>query len=98
MKPCTEKAEARFESQYGIRRSAEVAIVASTPLEMAGLQAVDYCLVFERPSDSTDGWQACPHRTALYNGWQKVGCGAGQAAIVIPYIFWIHLACERHLD
>ena len=39
-----EKAEARFESQYGIRRSAEVAIVASTPPEMAGLQAVDYCL------------------------------------------------------
>jgi len=39
-----EKAEARFESQYGIRRSAEVAIVASTPPETAGLQAVDYCL------------------------------------------------------
>ena len=39
-----EKAEARFESQYGIRRSTEVAIVASTPPEMAGLQAVDYCL------------------------------------------------------
>ncbi len=39
-----EKAEARFEGQYGIRRSAEVAIVASTPPEMAGLQAVDYCL------------------------------------------------------
>ena len=39
-----EKAEARFESQYGVRRSAEVAIVASTPPEKAGLQAVDYCL------------------------------------------------------
>ena len=39
-----EKAETRFESQYGVRRSAEVAIVASTPPEMAGLQAVDYCL------------------------------------------------------
>ena len=38
------KAEARFESQYGIRRSGEVAIVASTPPERAGLQAVDYCL------------------------------------------------------
>ena len=40
----SEKAEARFESQYGIRRSAEVAIVVSTPPETAGLQAVDYCL------------------------------------------------------
>lgn len=39
-----EKAEARFETQYGVRRSAEVAIVASTPPETAGLQAVDYCL------------------------------------------------------
>jgi hypothetical protein len=39
-----EKAEARFESQYGIRRSAEVAIVASTPPQKAGLQAVDYFL------------------------------------------------------
>ena len=39
-----EKAEARFEGQYGVRRSAEVAIVASTPPETAGLQAVDYCL------------------------------------------------------
>ena len=39
-----ENAEARFESQYGTRRSAEVAIVASTPPETPGLQAVDYCL------------------------------------------------------
>ena len=39
-----EKAEARFETQYGVRLSAEVAIVASTPPENAGLQAVDYCL------------------------------------------------------
>ena len=39
-----EKAEARFESQYGIRRSAVVDIVASTPPERAGLQAVDYLL------------------------------------------------------
>ena len=39
-----EKAEARFERQYGVRRSAEVAIVASTPPEKAGLQAVDYFL------------------------------------------------------
>jgi Protein of unknown function (DUF3800) len=39
-----EKAEARFEREYGVRRSAEVAIVASTPPERAGLQAVDYCL------------------------------------------------------
>jgi len=38
------KAEARFESQYGIRRSAEVTIIASTPPERAGLQAVDYFL------------------------------------------------------
>jgi Protein of unknown function (DUF3800) len=40
----TEKTEARFESEYGIRRSASVAIVASTPPERAGLQAVDYLL------------------------------------------------------
>jgi Protein of unknown function (DUF3800) len=39
-----EKAEARFEQQYGARRSAEVEIVASTPPETAGLQAVDYFL------------------------------------------------------
>jgi hypothetical protein len=39
-----EKAEARFESQYGIRRSAEVSIIASTPPQKAGLQAVDYFL------------------------------------------------------
>ncbi|KFB75348.1 DUF3800 domain-containing protein [Candidatus Accumulibacter cognatus] len=39
-----EKAETRFESQYGIRRSAAVAIVASTPPQKAGLQAVDYFL------------------------------------------------------
>ena len=39
-----EKAEARFESQYGVRRSAVVDIVASTPPERAGLQAVDYLL------------------------------------------------------
>lgn len=39
-----EKAEARFEHQYGARRSAEVEIVASTPPETAGLQAVDYFL------------------------------------------------------
>jgi hypothetical protein len=39
-----ERAEARFESEYGTRRSAEVSILASTPPESAGLQAVDYCL------------------------------------------------------
>lgn len=39
-----EKAEARFESQYGVRRSTEVAIIASTPPQKAGLQAVDYFL------------------------------------------------------
>lgn len=39
-----ERAEARFESDYGVRRSAAVSIVASTPPESAGLQAVDYCL------------------------------------------------------
>ena len=39
-----EKAEARFEHQYGSRRSADVQIVASTPPQTAGLQAVDYCL------------------------------------------------------
>ena len=39
-----EKAEARFETQHGIRRSAEVVIVASTPPENAGLQAVDHFL------------------------------------------------------
>lgn len=38
------QAEARFESQYGVRRSAEVAIIASTPPQKAGLQAVDYFL------------------------------------------------------
>ena len=38
------KAEARFEGQYGVRRSAEVAIIASTPPQKAGLQAVDYFL------------------------------------------------------
>ena len=39
-----EKAEARFEQEYGIRRSTSVAIVVSTPRERAGLQAVDYLL------------------------------------------------------
>lgn len=39
-----ERAEARFESEYGTRRSAEVSILASTPPKSAGLQAVDYCL------------------------------------------------------
>jgi hypothetical protein len=39
-----EKAEARFEQQYGTRRSTEVEIVASTPPEAPGLQAVDYFL------------------------------------------------------
>lgn len=39
-----EKAETRFESQYGIRRSAAVDIVASTPPQKVGLQAVDYFL------------------------------------------------------
>jgi hypothetical protein len=51
-----ERAEARFEDDYGARRSAEVAIVASTPTESAGLQAVDYFLWalqrhFERDED-----------------------------------------------
>lgn len=39
-----ERAEARFEADFGTRRSAEVVIVASTPPKSAGLQAVDYCL------------------------------------------------------
>ena len=39
-----ETAEARFEIQYGTRRSATVDIVASSPPERAGLQAVDYFL------------------------------------------------------
>jgi hypothetical protein len=39
-----EQAESRFESQYGVRRSAQVDIVASTPPAQAGLQAADYCL------------------------------------------------------
>jgi hypothetical protein len=39
-----ERAEARFELEYGVRRSAEVSIVASTPPQSAGLQAVDYFL------------------------------------------------------
>lgn len=39
-----ERAEARFESDFGTRRSADVSIVASTPPQSAGLQAVDYYL------------------------------------------------------
>lgn len=39
-----ERAETRFERDFGTRRSGKVNIVASTPLESAGLQAVDYCL------------------------------------------------------
>jgi hypothetical protein len=39
-----ERAEARFESDFGVRRSAAVSIAASTPPENTGLQAVDYCL------------------------------------------------------
>jgi hypothetical protein len=39
-----EKAEARFEHQYGVRHAAEVSIIASTPPQKAGLQAVDYFL------------------------------------------------------
>ena len=39
-----ERAEARFKSDFGIRRSEEVIITASTPPESTGLQAVDYCL------------------------------------------------------
>lgn len=39
-----ERAEARFESDFGTRRSAEVAITASTPPQSTGLQAVDYFL------------------------------------------------------
>lgn len=39
-----ERAEARFESEYGTRRSERVNIVASTPPENTGLQAVDYFL------------------------------------------------------
>jgi hypothetical protein len=39
-----ERAEARFESDFGTRRSAEVAITASTPPQNTGLQAVDYFL------------------------------------------------------
>lgn len=39
-----ERAEDRFEADFGTRRSTEVTILASTPPESAGLQAVDYCL------------------------------------------------------
>lgn len=39
-----ERAEARFERDFGTRRSARVNIVASTPPQSAGLQAVDYFL------------------------------------------------------
>jgi hypothetical protein len=39
-----EQAENRFESDYGVRRSAKISIIASTPRENTGLQAVDYCL------------------------------------------------------
>ena len=39
-----ERAEARFELDFGTRRSERVHIVASTPVENTGLQAVDYCL------------------------------------------------------
>lgn len=43
-KSAIERAEARFEQDYGTRRSASVSIIASTPAESAGLQAVDYFL------------------------------------------------------
>lgn len=51
-----ERAEARFEVDFGSRRSAKVSIVASTPPQSAGLQAVDYCLwalqrFYERDED-----------------------------------------------
>lgn len=51
-----ERAEARFERDFGTRRSAEVSIVASTPPESSGLQAVDYFLwalqrYYERDED-----------------------------------------------
>lgn len=39
-----ERAEARFEREYGSRRSDSIDIVASIPKEHAGLQAVDYFL------------------------------------------------------
>jgi hypothetical protein len=39
-----ERAEMRFEREYGTRRSERVNIVASTPPESTGLQAVDYFL------------------------------------------------------
>lgn len=39
-----ERAEARFERDYGARRSDAIHIVASTPPQSAGLQAVDYFL------------------------------------------------------
>lgn len=39
-----ERAEARFEREFGIRRSENIKIVASTPPQSAGLQAVDYFL------------------------------------------------------
>lgn len=39
-----ERAEARFERDFGTRRSVQVSISASTPPESAGLQAVDYFL------------------------------------------------------
>lgn len=39
-----ENAEARFEREYGSRRSDRIDIVASVPKEHAGLQAVDYFL------------------------------------------------------
>lgn len=51
-----ERAEARFERDFGTRRSQRVNIVASTPAENTGLQAVDYFLwalqrYYERSED-----------------------------------------------
>lgn len=51
-----ERAERRFESEYGVKRSAAVTIIPSTPAESAGLQAVDYLLwalqrFYERKED-----------------------------------------------
>lgn len=43
-KSAIERAEHRFETEYGVRRSAKVTITPSTPADSASLQAVDYFL------------------------------------------------------
>jgi hypothetical protein len=38
------RAETRFELNCGMRRAVDISVIASTPLDTAGLQVVDYCL------------------------------------------------------